>query len=150
MTILNEFKAFALKGNVIDLAVGVIIGGAFGKITTSAVEDIFMPPLGLLTSGIKFENIKLVLKPATSDAAGKVLNEAVTINVGNFIQVSVQFLLMAIAVFIMIKFINKLKQTEEAKPEAPVPSQETVLLAEIRDHLAQMVPAQAKSESSEA
>ncbi len=144
MSIINDFKAFALKGNVIDLAVGVIIGGAFGKITTSAVEDIFMPPLGLITSGIKFENIKYVLKPATNDAAGKVLTEAVTINIGNFIQVSIQFLLMAIAVFIMIKFINSLKQAEEAKPAPSAPSPETVLLAEIRDHLAQMVPADAK------
>jgi len=148
MSIINEFKAFALKGNVIDLAVGVIIGGAFGKITTSAVEDVFMPPLGLLTSGIKFENIKLMLKPATTDAAGKVITEAVTINIGNFIQVSVQFMLMAIAVFIMIKFINKLKQTEEAKPAPPAPSQETVLLAEIRDHLAKMAPVEGQSDSN--
>lgn len=136
MGFIQEFKAFAIKGNVIDLAVGVIIGGAFGKITNSLVSDVFMPPLGLLTSGINFTNIKITLKAAELDTAGKVLKEAVTINVGNFMQVILEFSLMALAVFMLVKFINRLKQKEEAvtpPPAPPEPSAEAKLLQEIRD-----------------
>lgn len=130
----NEFKEFAIKGNVIDLAVGVIIGGAFGKITNSLVADIVMPPLGLLTGGVNFTDIKITLKQAVDGA------EAVTLNIGNFVQTVFDFSLMALAVFVMIKFINRLKRLNEQElveapaPEAAPPVQE-VLLAEIRDLL---------------
>lgn len=136
MKIIDEFKTFAIKGNVIDLAVGVIIGGAFGKITNSLVSDIFMPPLGMLISGIDFKNIAIVLKPAVTDAAGKVTAEAVAIRVGNLIQVCVEFFLMAIAVFLMVKMINTLKRNDEESP-APVadPPVQEILLGEIRDLL---------------
>ncbi len=137
MGFLQEFKDFAMKGNVIDLAVGVIIGGAFGKITTALVSDIFMPPLGMLISGINFKDIAIVLKPAVTDAAGKVTTEAVKLGVGNFIQVTIEFILMAFAVFLMVKFLNSLKKKPEAAPAAPAePPRQEVLLEEIRDLLA--------------
>lgn len=137
MGFLEEFKTFAIKGNVIDLAVGVIIGGAFGKITNSLVSDILMPPLGMLTSGIDFKNIAITLKPAITDAAGKVTAEAVAIRIGNLVQVSIEFMMMAFAVFVMIKLINQLKRKEEQAPPAapPPPSNEVLLLTEIRDLL---------------
>ncbi|PIQ26465.1 large conductance mechanosensitive channel protein MscL [bacterium (Candidatus Blackallbacteria) CG17_big_fil_post_rev_8_21_14_2_50_48_46] len=139
MGFIQEFKEFAVKGNVIDLAVGVIIGGAFGKITTSLVSDVLMPPLGLITGGIKFTEIKIPLKAAVLDAAGKVTAEAVTLNVGNFIQNVFDFTLMALAVFVMVKMINNLKKKEEEAPAAPPappePSREEILLTEIRDAL---------------
>lgn len=128
-----------MKGNVIDLAVGVIIGGAFGKITNSVVADVFMPPLGLLTGGVNFTDIKIPLKAAVTDAAGKVTAQAVTINIGTFLQTVFDFTLMALAVFVMIKLLNNLKKKEEAKPAAPAappePSKEEILLTEIRDAL---------------
>lgn len=138
MGFVQEFKEFAMKGNVIDLAVGVIIGGAFGKITNSLVSDIFMPPLGMLISGINFKDIAIPLKPAVTDATGKVTAAAVTMNIGNLVQVSIEFMIMAFAVFIMVKMINGLKKKEEAAPSSPPekPRQE-VLLEEIRDLLAQ-------------
>lgn len=121
MGFIQEFKEFAMKGNVIDLAVGVIIGGAFGKITNSLVTDVFMPPLGLLTGGVNFSEIKIPLKAAVTDAAGKVTAQAITINIGNFIQTVFDFTLMALAVFIMIKMLNSLKRKAEATP-APSPA----------------------------
>lgn len=137
--LIDEFKAFAIKGNVIDLAVGVIIGGAFGKITNSLVSDIFMPPLGMLISGIDFKRIAITLKPAVTDAGGKVLAEAVQIRIGNLVQVCVEFLLMAFAVFLLVKMINNLKRAVEEKPveeKAPLPpTGEESLLIEIRDLL---------------
>ena len=143
---IQEFKEFALKGNVMDMAVGVIIGGAFGKIVTSFVSDVLMPPLGTLLGGADFTNMKVVLKeavPAQLDAAGNEIaaaTEAVTLNYGAFIQNIVDFIIIAICIFLMIKGINKLsslkKKEEEAAAEAPAaPSNEEVLLTEIRDLL---------------
>jgi large conductance mechanosensitive channel len=129
MGILKEFKEFAVKGNVIDMAVGVIIGAAFGKITNSLVSDVFMPPLGMLTSGIDFKELAFELQPAVD---GK---PAVLIKYGIFVQTCIDFVLVAIVVFAMIKLVNRLKR-EEAKPEAPAePPKQEVLLTEIRDAL---------------
>lgn len=126
---LKEFKAFAMRGNVIDLAVGVIIGGAFGKIVTSLVNDLIMPILGILLGNINFKALKIVLKAAAGDTPES------AILYGAFIQNVIDFLLIAISVFLVIKVINKLKkkQQEEAKPAAPAP--DVVLLTEIRDLL---------------
>lgn len=137
MKFLNEFKAFALKGNVVDMAVGVIIGGAFGKIVTSLVNDIIMPPLGMLVGGMNFKNLYVVIQKAQTDpTTGKAL-EAVTLNYGNFIQTAIDFLIIAFSIFMAIKFMNRLKSKKE-KPlqaPAPAPSKEEVLLSEIRDIL---------------
>ena len=143
----EEFKEFALKGNVMDMAVGVIIGGAFGKIVTSFVSDILMPPLGVLLGGVDFTDLKIVLKdgvPAQLDAAGNEIVaavEPVTWNYGAFAQNIVDFLIIALCIFFMIKGIAKLtslrkkKEAEEAAAEPPAPSNEEVLLTEIRDLL---------------
>ncbi len=130
MKLADEFKSFAMKGNVVDMAVGIIIGAAFGKIVSSAVGDIVMPPLGLLIGGVNFTDLKLVLKAATETAP------AVTWNYGNFLQACFDFLIVAFAVFLMIKAMNAAKKKEEAKPSAPpaVPNEE-ILLTEIRDLL---------------
>ena len=144
--VIQEFKEFALKGNVMDMAVGVIIGGAFGKIVTSFVSDVLMPPIGTLLGGADFTDMKVTLKeavPAQLDAAGNEIaaaTEAVTLNYGAFIQNVVDFLVIAICIFAMIKGINKLanlrKKKEEETPAAPpAPSNEEVLLTEIRDLL---------------
>lgn len=139
MGFLKEFKAFALKGNVVDMAVGVIIGGAFGKIVTSLVNDIIMPPIGLLVGGVDFSDLKLTLKEQILDAAGAVVTPAVTWNYGAFIQQVVDFTILALCVFMMVKLMNKLTKKEEEKPAAPAPapapSKEEVLLTEIRDLL---------------
>ena len=147
MSFIQDFKAFALKGNVMDMAVGVIIGGAFGKIVTSFVSDILMPPLGVLLGGVDFTDLKVVLKdavPAQIDAAGNEIAaaiEPVTWNYGAFIQNIVDFLIIALCIFFMIKGIAKLtslkkkKEAEEAAAEPPAPSNEEVLLTEIRDLL---------------
>src|SRR4030043_667453 len=113
MKLLDEFKAFAMKGNVVDMAVGIIIGAAFGKIVSSVVADIIMPPIGLLLGGVNFTDLKLVMKAATDVAP------AVTWNYGNFIQVTIDFLIIAIAVFMIIKAINVAKKKEAAAPSAP-------------------------------
>ncbi|KGN82688.1 large-conductance mechanosensitive channel [Porphyromonadaceae bacterium COT-184 OH4590] len=137
MKILQEFKDFAVKGNVIDMAVGIIIGGAFGKIVSSLVNDIIMPPIGMLLGGINFDGLKYVLKSATVDAAGVAVPE-VSINYGSFIQVTVDFLIIALCIFFFIKMINNLKKTKEEKPAATPPAEPTkeeVLLTEIRDIL---------------
>lgn len=132
MGMLKEFKEFAVKGNVIDLAVGVIIGGAFGKIVSSLVADIVMPPIGLLVGGVNFTGIKLTLKEAEGTAA------AVTLNLGNFLQTVVDFTIMAFAIFLFVKGINTLKRQEAAAPAAaPKPTNEEILLGEIRDLLKQ-------------
>ena len=139
MGFLNEFKTFALKGNVVDMAVGVIIGGAFGKIVTSLVNDIIMPPIGVLLGDKNFSDLAVTLKPAVGDA------EPVLWKYGSFLQVCVDFLIIAVSIFVMIKVINKLtslrsKEEEEAAATAastpapePEPSKEEVLLTEIRD-----------------
>ena len=145
---IEDFKAFALKGNVVDMAVGVIIGGAFGKIVTSLVNDIIMPPIGVMTGGVDFKDLKIILKdavPATVDEAGNEIaaaTEAVTLNYGMFIQNVIDFLIVALAIFFMIKGITKLssiakkkKEEEAAEAPAPEPSAEEKLLTEIRDLL---------------
>lgn len=136
MGLVQEFKAFAVKGNVVDLAVGVIIGAAFGKIVTSFVNDIVMPPIGLATGGVDFSKLKYVLKEAVVDAAGVVTTEAVSINYGNFLNIVIQFLIIAICIFAVIKGFNSLKKKAEdpQNPAAPTP-QDIVLLTEIRDLL---------------
>ena len=138
MKLLDEFKAFALKGNVVDMAVGIIIGGAFGKIVSSLVSDIIMPPIGMLIGGMNFTNLHIVLQKAhMNEATGKMV-EAVTLNYGNFIQTTIDFLIIAFSIFIAIKFMNKLrfKKAEAPAPAAPpAPSKEEILLTEIRDIL---------------
>jgi large conductance mechanosensitive channel len=134
MKLVDEFKSFAIKGNVVDLAVGIIIGAAFGKIVSSMVSDIIMPPLGLLIGGVTFTDLKLVLKAAV-DAT----HPAVTWNYGNFLQVTFDFLIVAFAVFLFIKAIviarRKEQEAPAAPPAPPVPSKEEILLTEIRDLL---------------
>jgi large conductance mechanosensitive channel len=139
MSMLKEFKEFAMRGNVVDMAVGIIIGGAFGKIVSSIVADVIMPPIGLLLGGVKFTDLKIILKEPVLDAAGAVTTAAVSVNYGNFIQVTVDFIIIAFAIFMMIKAMNKMKKKEVAAPAAPpappVPTKEEVLLSEIRDIL---------------
>ncbi|MFA6105145.1 MAG: large-conductance mechanosensitive channel protein MscL [Patescibacteria group bacterium] len=130
MKFLNEFKTFVMRGNVIDLAVGVVIGGAFGKIVTSIVGDIVMPPLGLLISNVNFKDLKWVM---TKAADGTPL---ASINYGVFIQNVIEFIIIAAVIFIMIKLINKLQKQKEAAPTVPPPpTKEELLLTEIRDLL---------------
>jgi large conductance mechanosensitive channel len=129
MSFVAEFKKFALRGNVVDLAVGVVIGAAFGKIVTSLVDNIIMPPIGWLIGGIDFSDWKWVLKPA--DAVAK--KAEVAIQYGIFINVLIQFLIVAIAIFIVVKAINRLTRREEEAPAAP--AADVVLLTEIRDLL---------------
>lgn len=136
MKFLQEFKTFAMRGNVVDMAVGIIIGGAFGKIVSSLVSDIIMPPIGLFIGGVKFQNLKIILKHAHTDSATGKVTEAVSINYGNFINTALDFLIIAFAIFLFIKLINSLKHKEEAKPTPPpAPSKEEQLLSEIRDIL---------------
>jgi large conductance mechanosensitive channel len=133
MSVVKEFKEFAVKGNVIDLAVGVVIGAAFGKIVTSLVTDVMLPPLGLLTGGIDFSDMKLVIKAA--DPLKKAA--AVSVNYGSFLNVLVQFIIVAFCVFMVVKGINSLKKKEAAAPAPdPAPTAEETLLTEIRDLLA--------------
>lgn len=130
MGMISEFKQFAIKGNMIDMAVGIIIGAAFGKIVSSLVNDIIMPPLGLAIGGVDFSELAVVLKEATAEAA------AVTIGYGAFIQTIIDFLIIALAIFVAVKVINSMKRKEEEKPaEPPKPSEEVLLLREIRDSL---------------
>jgi len=130
MSMIREFKEFAMRGNVVDLAVGVVIGAAFGKIVSSVVADVIMPPIGVLLGGVDFTDLKLVLKEAVGEAP------AVTLNYGSFIQTCIDFLIIAFAIFLLVKGINSLKRKEaEAPPAPPAPSAEEVLLTEIRDLL---------------
>jgi large conductance mechanosensitive channel len=139
MKMLKEFKEFAMRGNVIDLAVGIIIGAAFGKIISSLVNDVIMPPIGLLVGGIDFKDIVFVMKDAVTDpATGKIVKEAVSIKAGNFIQTIVDFVIVAFAIFMMIKGVNRLGKKKEEAPaavEPPPPTKDQELLAEIRDLL---------------
>ncbi|MCB0281918.1 MAG: large-conductance mechanosensitive channel protein MscL [Calditrichaeota bacterium] len=129
---MKEFKTFAMRGNVMDMAVGIIIGGAFGKIVASFVKDILMPPLGLLLGNVNFTALSITLKEAVGETA------ALTLNYGIFIQTVVDFLIIAFAIFMMIKGMNSMKKKEEEKPAAPpAPSAQEVLLTEIRDLLKQ-------------
>lgn len=130
MSVVKEFKEFVVKGNMLDLAVGVIIGASFGKIITSLVDDILMPPLGYLTGGIDFAEKKWVLVP--EDTSTKVTE--VAIRYGNFINIAIQFLIIAFCIFVVIKAINTLKRKEAAAPTV-APTKEEILLADIRDIL---------------
>jgi large conductance mechanosensitive channel len=135
MKILQEFKQFAMKGNVVDMAVGIIIGAAFGRIVSSLVNDVLMPPLGLAIGGVDFTELKAVLKPATLDAAGNAV-QAVTLNYGVFVQTIIDFIIVAFAIFMLVKGMNSLKKKEESAPAAPpAPTAEQKLLTEIRDLL---------------
>lgn len=131
MSLIKEFKQFAMRGNVVDMAVGIIIGAAFGKIVTSLVNDVIMPPIGMLIGGINFTGLKATLKEASEGTA------AVTLNYGSFLQTVFDFTIVAFAIFMLIKFMNNMRKKEEtAAPAAPAkPSNEEVLLSEIRDLL---------------
>ena len=130
MSMMSEFKDFAMRGNVIDMAVGIVIGGAFGKIVSSFVSDVLMPPIGIMMGGVDFSDLAVVLQQASGDVA------AVTLNYGSFIQTVVDFLIIAFAIFMVIKAMNNMKKKEETAPAAPPkPSAEEVLLTEIRDAL---------------
>ena len=130
MGIIKEFQEFAVKGNVVDMAIGIIIGGAFGTIVKSLVDDIIMPPIGMLLGNVDFSNIVITLQEATADA------EAVTMNIGSFINNIISFLIVAWAVLMLVKGMNSLKKKAEEAPAAPVePPKEQVLLGEIRDLL---------------
>jgi len=138
MGMVKEFKEFAMRGNVMDMAVGIIIGGAFGKIISSFVADVLMPPIGVLLGGTDFTGLKIILKDKVMEA-DKVITEAVTINYGNFIQVTIDFLIIAFAIFMIIKMMNSLNKKEVPAPAVPAPppepSKEEKLLTEIRDLL---------------
>lgn len=130
MSFFKEFKDFAMRGNVVDLAVGIIIGGAFGKIVSSLVADVLMPPIGAIVGGVDFTSLAITLKDAANGAP------AVVISYGKFLQSVVDFLIVAFAIFTVVKLMNSLKKKEEAAPAAPpAPSAEQKLLAEIRDIL---------------
>ncbi|MDJ0656960.1 MAG: large-conductance mechanosensitive channel protein MscL [Xanthomonadales bacterium] len=133
MSLMTEFKEFALRGNVVDMAVGIIIGAAFGKIVSSLVKDVIMPPIGVLVGGVDFTNLAIIIQEATEEA------EAVVIKYGQFIQTIIDFVIVALAIFVAVKVMNRLKREKEeepAEPEAPPePSDEVKLLTEIRDAL---------------
>ncbi len=132
---LDEFKAFAMRGNVMDMAVGVVIGGAFGKIVSSLVSDIIMPLVGLASGGLDFTTLRWVIREAHVTETGKEIAEA-SLNYGNFIQTAVDFIIIAFSIFLVIKLINNLKKKEEEAPAAPAPKPaQEVLLEEIRDLL---------------
>jgi len=139
MDFIKEFKTFAMRGNVVDMAIGIIVGGAFGKIVTSLVNDVIMPPIGLLVDGKDFTKFKIILNQAVVGENGKIIKEAVSINHGVFINTTVNFLIIAVTVFMFIKLINRLKRKEETTPVTPAappqPSNEEQLLIEIRDLL---------------
>ena len=130
MSMMSEFKDFAMRGNVVDMAVGIIIGGAFGKIVSSFVNEVLMPPLGMLMGGVNFGDLAFTLKEASGDVA------AVVVGYGSFIQTVVDFVIIAFAIFMAIKAMNSMKKKEEEAPAAPPkPSAEVELLTEIRDSL---------------
>lgn len=136
--LLKEFKEFAMRGNVVDMAVGVVIGAAFGKIVTSLVNDVIMPLVGVATGGMNFTEFKFVLKEAVMDGA-EVITPEVTLNWGTWVQTIVDFLIVAFCIFIMVKFINNLRRSKKAEeaaaPAVAEPTKEEVLLTEIRDLL---------------
>lgn len=138
MSLMKEFKAFAMRGNVVDMAVGIIIGGAFGKIVASFVNDILMPPIGMMLGGVDFKELKYVLREDVMNEAGVVVTKGATILYGNFIQTTIDFIIIAFAIFMAIKAMNNMKKKEEAKPAAAEPPKTTKdqeLLMEIRDLL---------------
>jgi large conductance mechanosensitive channel len=130
MSMMKEFKAFAMRGNVVDLAVGIVIGAAFGKIVTSFVNDVLMPPIGMLLGGVDFSSFAVTLKQASAEAP------AVAIKYGAFLNTIIDFMIVAFAIFLVIKAINSMQKKEEEKPAAPpAPPKEEILLTEIRDLL---------------
>lgn len=136
MGLLKEFKEFAVKGNVVDMAVGIIIGGAFGKIVSSLVNDVIMPPIGKLIGGVNFTDLKVVLSNAVVADGGEVVKPEVAILYGSFIQTVIDFLIIAFVIFMAIKAINKMKREKPAEPEKPAaPPADVQLLTEIRDLL---------------
>lgn len=132
MGMISEFKEFAMRGNVVDLAVGVVIGAAFGKIVTSLVDKVIMPPIGLAIGGVDFSKWAWTLKDATLDAAGKEI-PAVVIGIGDFLNTVVQFVIVAFAIFMVVKAINRVSRRAPQAPAAP--TEEVLLLREIRDSL---------------
>jgi large conductance mechanosensitive channel len=130
MSMVKEFKEFVMRGNVIDLAVGIVIGAAFGKIVSSLVADVIMPPIGLVLGGVNFTNLKCTLGQPLAGG------EPVTLNYGNFIQAMVDFVIVAFAIFLVVKAVNRMKRKQVEAPAAPpAPTREQVLLTEIRDLL---------------
>ena len=130
MSMMSEFRDFAMRGNVVDMAVGIVIGGAFGKIVTSFVNDVLMPPIGMMIGGVDFRDLAITLKEASGEVA------AVTLNYGSFIQTVIDFVIIAFAIFMVVKAMNRLKKKEEEAPPAPPkPSEEVTLLTQIRDLL---------------
>jgi len=130
MSMMSEFRDFAMRGNVVDMAVGIVIGGAFGKIVSSFVNDVLMPPIGMALGGVNFSDLAMTLQEANGDIA------AVTLNYGSFIQAVSDFIIIAFAIFMVVRAMNNLKKKEEVKPAAPPkPSAEETLLTEIRDLL---------------
>jgi large conductance mechanosensitive channel len=137
MSLAKEFKEFISRGNVVDLAVGVIIGGAFGAIVGSLVKDVIMPPIGYAMSGLDFSSLKLVIAQAVTDGAGKVTKPEVAIGYGSFLNTVINFLIVAAVIFLVIKGVNSLKRKEAEAPAAPAaPTTDQLLLTEIRDLLA--------------
>ncbi|MEI3591170.1 large-conductance mechanosensitive channel protein MscL [Alistipes ihumii] len=133
---LEDFKKFAMRGNVVDMAVGIIIGGAFGKIVSSLVADVIMPPIGLLIGGVNFTDLKITLEKAVLSPGGEVVKPAVSINYGNFLQTTLDFLIISFSIFLLIRLLSKLQ--EKKKEEAPAPAAppaDVQLLTEIRDLL---------------
>lgn len=142
MKFFQEFKEFAVKGNVIDMAIGIIIGTAFNKIVSSLVKDIITPPIGYLLGKVDFTNLQITLKPKEIGANGEVIQEAVAITYGNFIQAGIDFLLIAFSMFLVIKVMNSLKRKAEDEKETSTPTPKDIqLLAEIRDLMKQQVEA---------
>ena len=130
MSMMSEFRDFAMRGNVVDMAVGIVIGGAFGKIVSSFVNDVLMPPIGMMMGGVDFSELAVTLQEASGDVA------AVTLNYGSFVQTVVDFIIIAFAIFMVVKAMNNMKKKEEAAPPPPPkPSAEETLLTEIRDLL---------------
>ena len=131
---LNEFKTFAMRGNVLDMAIGIIIGGAFGKIVSSLVADVIMPPIGLLVGGVNFTDWKIVLHEAVIEA-GQVVKPNVTLNIGSFLQTVFDFIIIAFSIFLVVKAVNSISKKKEEEAAAAEPTKEEVLLTEIRDLL---------------
>lgn len=137
MSMMSEFKEFALRGNVIDLAVGVVIGGAFGKIVGSLVNDLIMPSVSYVIGSSSFKSLSLILRPAVLDADGKESVPALLLNYGSFIQSIIDFTIIAFVIFITVRVINNLRRNQETPVEVPGPSEEVQLLTQIRDALTQ-------------
>ncbi|WP_300284557.1 large-conductance mechanosensitive channel protein MscL [uncultured Alistipes sp.] len=133
---LEDFKKFAMRGNVVDMAVGIIIGGAFGKIVSSLVSDIIMPPIGMLVGGVNFTDLKIVLEQAVLSPAGEIIEPAVSINYGAFLQTTFDFLIIAFSIFLFIRLLSKFERKKEEAPAAPAaPAPDIELLTQIRDLL---------------